>query len=121
MNMRINRNLQTETNQKNKSKVDRNISFQKYLYEELQKDEGVKISAHAKERIEERNINLEENDMEALKGAISNLEKKGAKESLIFYRDMALIASIKNRTIITAMDRDKMDIVTNIDSALIIK
>ena len=120
MNIRINRNLQTDVNQTSK-KIDRNVSFQKYLYEELQKDEGVKISAHAKDRIEERNISLEESDMEALKGAISNLEKKGAKESLIFYRDMALIASIKNRTIITAMDRDQMDLVTNIDSALVIK
>ena len=121
MNIKINRNIQTETNKSGKVKINRNVSFQKYLYDELQKDGAIKISAHARERIEERNISLEDSDMEALKGAISDLDKKGAKESLIFYGDMALIASIKNKTIITAMARDNMDLVTNIDSALIIK
>ena len=71
--------------------------------------------------MEERNIKLEESDMNALKDAIIDLEKKGAKESLMLYKDMAFIASVRNRTIITTMNNNEMDVVTNIDSAIIVK
>lgn len=103
------------------SRVNRESSFQEYLYEEIKKNEGLKISAHAKQRIKERHIEFQESDMNAIQDAMTSLEEKGARESLILYRDMALIASIKNRTIITAMDQANMDVVTNIDSALVIK
>lgn len=39
----------------------------------------------------------------------------------MIYKDMAIIASINNRTIITAMGKEDVDIVTNIDSTMIIK
>ena len=49
-------------------------------------------------------------------------DKKGAKQALILYKDMALITSIKNRTVITAMDKNesKGKIITNIDSVVMI-
>ena len=59
--------------------------------------------------------------MSKLTDAIERLEEKGARESLMIYKDMAFIASIKNRTIITAMGSKDLDIITNIDSAVIVK
>ena len=59
--------------------------------------------------------------MNVLKDAISDLEKRGARESLMLYKDMAFIASIRNRTIITTMNNNEMNIVTNIDSTIIVK
>lgn len=106
-----------------KSKVDTpsNLEFQKILQESLSKDKSIKISSHAVQRMQERNIKLEESDLSTLKQAMSDLEAKGARESLMLYKDLALIASINNRTIITALQSDNMEIVTNIDSAIIIK
>lgn len=48
--------------------------------------------------------------------------EKGARDSLILYKDVALVASIKNRTIITAVDRDesKGNVFTNIDSVVLL-
>lgn len=97
------------------------IDFQKILQDSLAIDNKIKISAHAKQRMIERNIDLKETDMNTLNQAMNNLEAKGARESLMLYKDLALIASVSNRTIITALQSDDMEIVTNIDSAIIIK
>lgn len=39
----------------------------------------------------------------------------------MLYKDVVLIASINNRTIITAIKEEEMDIVTNIDSAILVR
>ena len=48
---------------------------------------------------------------------------KGSKQSLFMMNDVAMVVSIKNRTVITAVDQDSMkdNVFTNIDSAAIIK
>ena len=47
---------------------------------------------------------------------------KGSKESLILLRDLALVVSVNNRTVITAIDkaRQKERVFTNIDSTVIL-
>lgn len=105
-----------------KKRAGNDLKFQKIFDESLQKqDNKLNISAHARQRMRERNIKLEESDMNVLKDAMSDLEKRGARESLMLYKDMAFIASIRNRTIITTMNNNEMDIVTNIDSTIIVK
>jgi len=94
--------------------------FQSMLQETIKRGQDIKISAHAQQRMEERNIRLEEGDMKALQGAMDSLEQKGARESLMLYKDYAFIASIRNRTIITSMGSNEVDVVTNIDSAIIV-
>ena len=48
---------------------------------------------------------------------------KGARSSLLLYGDIALVASVVNRTIITAIDdvEAREHIFTGIDSAIIVK
>jgi flagellar operon protein len=48
--------------------------------------------------------------------------QKGGKESLVMMGDAALVVSVKNRTVVTAMDRSQMkgNVFTNIDSAVVI-
>ena len=60
--------------------------------------------------------------MKNLEKAMDKVEAKGARESLLLYKEMAFVASVRNRTIITAVgQRDaKENIFTNIDSAVII-
>jgi len=84
--------------------------------------QGVKFSQHAQDRLKARNINLSDNDLARLEGAVNSVAQKGGKESLVMMGDAALVVSIKNRTVVTAMDRTQMqgNVFTNIDSAVII-
>lgn len=98
-------------------KIDR--TFQSFFKESLQiqtSSTEMKISNHAQKRMEERGIQLNQSDLTTIEGAVEELNQKGSKNSLIVYKDMALIASINNRTIITAMNANEMETITNIDS-----
>jgi flagellar operon protein len=48
--------------------------------------------------------------------------QKGGRESLVMMGDSALVVSVKNRTVVTALDKAQMrgNVFTNIDSAVII-
>jgi len=82
---------------------------------------GVRFSAHAEQRLKSSRIVLTPEQMERLSGAVSKAEAKGARESLILLDDLALVVSVRNRTVITAIgpDRLKENVFTNIDSAVI--
>lgn len=99
-----------------------NATFEKILDDNLNKDSGFNISKHAAERIKSRNIELNEADMKKINQGINDANEKGAKDCLILYKDVALIASIKNRTIITAVDKSsrKENVFTNIDSVVLL-
>lgn len=99
-----------------------NLTFEKMLDESINKSTGFSISNHAAERIKDRNISLNENDMKKINEGINEANKKGSKDCLILYKDVALVASIKNRTIITAVDKksSKGNVFTNIDSVVLL-
>ncbi|QXE90272.1 TIGR02530 family flagellar biosynthesis protein [Geomonas subterranea] len=80
----------------------------------------VKLSQHAQERLKSRGITLSDADMKQLEGAVDSVAQKGGRESLILMGDAALVVSVKNRTVVTAMDRQGMkgNVFTNIDSAV---
>lgn len=82
----------------------------------------VSFSAHASERMRARGIDLSDEEISRLGDTVSKMASKGARESLIYINDVALVVSIKNRTVITAMDgmSAKDNIFTNIDSAAIL-
>lgn len=82
----------------------------------------VLFSAHAETRMRERGISLSDGDLQKLDTAVSDLEKKGARESLVYMDGTAFVVSVRNRTVITAMDgsRPQDNIITNIDSAAIL-
>lgn len=83
---------------------------------------GVKFSQHAQQRLETRKINLDETALSKLNAAVDKAANKGAKESLILMNNLALVVSVTNRTVITAMDGAsiKENVFTNIDSAVIL-
>ncbi|HOK41795.1 MAG TPA: TIGR02530 family flagellar biosynthesis protein [bacterium] len=85
-------------------------------------DKGVKFSGHAITRIQNRKIDLTIEDLNRLNKAIEKAKEKGAKESLVLMDDIALIVSVKNKTVITALDGEsiKENVFTNIDSAIIV-
>lgn len=83
---------------------------------------NVKFSGHAQTRLASRRITLTGEDITKLGDAISRAAAKGARESLVLTDQAALVVSVANRTVITAVDRGalKGNIFTNIDSAMIL-
>ncbi len=82
----------------------------------------LKFSAHAQQRLESRNIRLTADDVAKMNVMADKAAAKGAKQSLFMMRDTAMVVSITNRTVITAVDQQSMkeNVFTNIDSAAII-
>jgi len=82
----------------------------------------LKLSGHAQTRLASRNIELGKEEWDRVLGGVDKAAAKGSKESLVMLDDIALVVSVRNRTVITAMDRDnlKNNVFTNIDSAVIV-
>ena len=93
-------------------------SFEQVFREELR---GLKFSRHAAERLETRQLALNDQDLVSLTRAVDRAEEKGARDSLVLLRDMAFIVSVSNRTVVTAMDGERLkeNVFTNIDSAVV--
>lgn len=95
-------------------------SFAKILESQLQKGQ-VKFSAHATKRLEARNIKLSDAQLQTLDDAVEKARSKGGRETLILLDNVALVVSVANRTVITAMDGENLkdNVFTQIDSAVI--
>jgi len=65
---------------------------------------------------------LTSNDIDKIESAIDRASQKGATDSLLLMDDLAMIVSVKNRTVVTVVDSGRMkdNVFTNIDSAVII-
>ena len=120
--MPINRieNINVQQNNNLNIRIDRAVDFAKIL-EGVEKTE-VKFSGHALERLRARNINLSDDDINKINMAVRKLKAKGGKESLIICNNIAFLTSIRNNTVITAIDSEniKENVFTNIDSAIIV-
>ncbi len=99
-----------------------NPTFQSLLQKEIDKNQNLKFSKHALERLEERKIQLTNHEVNKLSDAINKAAEKGIRETLIVMDNKAFIASVPNRTVITAAtDKQlKENIFTNIDGAIFI-
>jgi flagellar operon protein len=110
--------LQNKSNKVNNEKS----TFSEILGKQIKKEECFIISSHAAQRLNSRNIDFNDDDMKKINEGINLADSKGAKQSLILYKDMALITSIKNRTVITAFDKSQSQgsVITNIDSVIML-
>lgn len=101
------------------------ISFEQVfnrLSEEHSKLSGVTFSKHANDRLQSRNINLNEEQLNRLNQGVQQAKEKSIRESLVMMDNIAFIVNIKNNTVITAMDQEANDsnVFTNIDGAVIV-
>jgi flagellar operon protein len=95
-------------------------NFESLLRGRLDELSGVKFSKHALDRMTERGISLSSRQIDRLNAAVEKAERKGLKESLVMVDDLALVVSVKNKTVITVTDRDGLrdNVFTNIDGAV---
>jgi flagellar operon protein len=96
--------------------------FKQVFSEQLAGERGVTFSKHASERLFSRGIEMSPERLAQIGDAIDKAEAKGSRETLILTDDTALVVSVKNRTVITAFDKQNLrdGIVTSIDSAVIL-
>ncbi len=79
----------------------------------------LKFSKHANERLASRNIDLTDDQLERLENGARKASEKGMTESLVMVDNLAFIVSVKNNTVITAVNEGEDRIFTNIDGAVI--
>ena len=91
-------------------------------FERVLSEQKIKFSLHARERLSEQKINLTGQDASNISKAVDKAALKGSRETLLMMKDCAFIVNIPNRTVITAVDENRMkeNIFTNIDSAVVL-
>ena len=96
------------------------LPFQEELHKAFD-GRKLKLSGHAAKRLESRGISLTDSDIGKLRNAVDRAQSKGSKDSLVLLNDLAFVVSVKNNTILTAMQTNQMkeSIFTNIDSTVI--
>ena len=82
---------------------------------------GVQFSNHAVQRLQRRSISVEPGTLQRLDDAVGRAAGKGARDAVVFVDGTAFVVSVRNKTVITAVDREHMrdHVFTNIDSAVI--
>jgi flagellar operon protein len=97
-------------------------SFAAQLNSAIHRSTEMQISKHAKVRMEQRGISISPQVWEEIGEKVSEAKSKGVQESLVLLKDAALIVSARNRTVITAMDRQEANsqIFTNINGTILI-
>ena len=95
---------------------------QSHLAPESAMPKTLKFSNHAVERMSQRGITFTPEQMNKIEEAAEKAAAKGAKETLIFADDHALIVSTKNKTIVTVMDKASMkeNVFTKIDATVVV-
>lgn len=88
----------------------------------IKSNESVKFSKHAMERLNSRNIELSNSELERINQGVDKAKSKGVRDALIMMDNKVFVASVQNKTIITAaMDEQLKDnVFTNIDGAVIV-
>lgn len=100
----------------------RDADFSRYLSSAMEKKGDIHFSNHAMQRLRDRNITLSPMQLGAIRDAVDQAAARGGRESLLLMEDLALVASVPNRTVITAMRTDETagSVFTNIDSAVVV-
>lgn len=95
-------------------------AFEDYLGEAGSEEGDITLSAHARQRIAQRNISLDAAERQTLSDAMETLDEKGAQDAAVLREDAAFVVNVPNRTVVTALDQSEMQerVFTQIDSAM---
>lgn len=96
-------------------------SFESILNQKIKSNE-LSFSKHAEARLAQREIELNEQEIQKLNSAVLKAGEKGVKNTLILMDRAAFIVNIPNNTVITAMDNNELkeNVFTQIDGTVII-
>ena len=101
-------------------------SFASYLQNQFDIKEAstegeVKFSKHAAKRLDDRDIQITEEQKYRLNQGVQKAEAKGIHDSLVMVDSLAFIVNVPSNTVITALENNQSEegIFTNIDGAVI--
>ena len=82
---------------------------------------GVQFSNHAVQRLQRRGITVDAATLDRLNAGVDRAAGKGSRDAVVLVDQTAFVVSVRNKTVITAVDREHMrdHVFTNIDSAVI--
>lgn len=85
-------------------------------------EQHIAVSAHAADRMIRRGLIPDQGTIDQLQTAFDLAQQKGSREALFLLDNLAVIASVPNRTVKTAMDRQSLEagVFTNIDAAIVL-
>ncbi|SDZ85866.1 flagellar operon protein [Pseudobutyrivibrio sp. ACV-2] len=97
-------------------------SFEDIFKEKLNSTSALKFSKHASQRLDDRNIELTQEQSQRLEEGVLKASAKGITDSLVLVDTLAFIVNVPNQTVVTAMDQTESEenIFTNIDGAVIV-
>lgn len=110
---------------KNPEKVSdlQNSEFNQLLKDQIKSNQNeISLSTHAAKRIQERNLNMDQGEIQKLTNAFQKLETKGGQDSLVITDNAAYIVDVPNRKVVTAMDKENLleNVFTKIDSTIMV-
>ena len=96
-------------------------SFEEIFKQKLESASELKFSKHATQRLDDRNIELTEEQSLRLNEGVQKAQAKGITDSLVLVDTLAFIVNVPNQTVVTAMDQteNNSNVFTNIDGAVI--
>ncbi|MFP3916191.1 TIGR02530 family flagellar biosynthesis protein [Lysinibacillus telephonicus] len=114
--------IQSNSQLKSKTIARTEQSFRDHLRSAATDSQELKISKHANERIQERNIHISDQEWQVVTDKVFEARSKGVNQPLVLMDQAALIVSAKNATVITAMERTeaKNQLFTNIDGTIVL-
>ncbi len=97
-------------------------SFGELLKEKVLKNSNLTLTKHAVNRVEERNIDMSDENIERLSEGVKIAEEKGLHAPLILIDRTAFIVNLNNRAVVTTVNGDDMknNAFTNIDGTVIV-
>ena len=81
----------------------------------------MQFSKHALERVQRRGIDANPAKLRRLNHGVDLAAGKNARDAVVMVDNTAFVVSVKNRTVVTAIDAAQMrqHVFTNIDSAVV--
>ncbi|WP_284139955.1 MULTISPECIES: TIGR02530 family flagellar biosynthesis protein [unclassified Virgibacillus] len=88
----------------------------------LLQQEELKLSKHATQRLQERNITINAKEWQTISQKVTEARDKGVTDSLVVTSNAALLVNLKNNVVVTAMNREEATsrIFTNINGTIVI-
>ena len=121
----IRRSQVVQPNTSTQNQTDKNTvngtSFNDVL-SRIKSNDSIKFSKHAMDRLNSRNISLTEDEIGRINEGVNKAQSKGVREALIMMDNKVFVASVQNKTIITAVAGEQLkdNVFTNIDGAVIV-
>jgi flagellar operon protein len=99
----------------------RDTQFAAILADRLQ-SRSISLSMHAADRLARRGLVIDEHAADQINEAFDLAEQKGSKNALFLLDDLAVVAAVPSRSIVTALDANGLanGVFTHIDSAVVL-